>query len=288
VPLNNLAYYIKSFLEEDRISHDITTALVVPHGIRVEAVINAKEAGVCCGINVAALVFRKINKKLKFTYHKKDGMNLRKGDRLATIEGPAQSILKGERLALNLLSHLSGIATTTNKFVTKTRRFKIKILDTRKTTPGLRLLEKYAVRCGGGYNHRMDLSDGILIKDNHLFIASQKKKSQSLQPLLKNVRTRAKGYEVEIEVKNIAEFKDVISGKPDIIMLDNMNIGQIRKCVKLKNRYSKKIHLEVSGKVSLKNVEQIASSGVERISIGSLTHSSKSIDISLDIIKVIF
>jgi len=287
MPLDNLSRYLNNFLEEDRVAQDITTEALIPPKVLIRAQITAKEKGICCGISLAAMVLKKIDKRIKFRYLKRDGMPVKNGQCLAKIFGPAQGILKGERLALNLLSHLSGIATITHQFVRKSKGCRAKIFDTRKTTPGLRLLEKYAVRCGGGYNHRMDLSDGVLIKDNHIYIHSFHKNKQALHSLVRWVRSKTKGQEIAIEVDNLKQLKDALAGSPDIILLDNMNTGRIRESVKIRNRLNKKVLLEVSGNVSLNNVRQIASTGVDRISIGSLTHSSKSIDLSLEIVEVV-
>ncbi|MCP2604814.1 carboxylating nicotinate-nucleotide diphosphorylase, partial [Candidatus Aminicenantes bacterium AH-873-B07] len=242
-----------------------------------KANILAKEEGILAGIDVALIVFQCIDPSLHFTKKFKDGDKFKKGDILAVLEGKTISILKGERVALNFLQRLSGIATLTNKFVEKVKGTGVKILDTRKTTPGLRKLEKYAVRVGGGVNHRMSLSDMILIKDNHLAIIGNI--SKAVEKAKEKVGDRVK---IEVEVKNLEELKEAMEAGADIIMLDNMSISEIKKAVKI---VKGKIPLEVSGKIDLDNIKKIARTGVDFISIGKLTHSYKSIDISLEILK---
>jgi len=287
MPLDDLSSYLKLCFEEDKIFEDITTDCLFSSDIYIKANILAKETGVCSGIWISGTIFKKVNQKVKIRYLKKDGQIIKAGDVLMQIQGPAVDILRCERLVLNLFSHLCGVATLTRKYVDKIRETKAKIFDTRKTIPGLRLLEKYAVRCGGGYNHRLDLSDGVLIKDNHLFILSKIKANQTLASLVREVKRKTKGKELQIEVDNVEQFIDALEGYPDIILLDNMSIAEIRKCVAIRKNKKTKVQLEVSGNVNLSNVKEIALTGVDRISIGSLTHSSQSLDLSLEISDVI-
>jgi len=284
--LNNdiLEMKLKHALEEDGCFEDITTQALNFGSLKVEAIIKAKENGILAGINVAQDIFKTVDEKIKFKVAKKDGQQFKKGNILAKVSGPAKSILSAERTVLNFITRLSGIATLTRKFVDKVKPYKAKILDTRKTTPCLRLLEKYAVRMGGGYNHRLDLSEAILIKDNHIAALKKKFKAISLALIVAKIKKYSRSKEVEIEVNSKKEFQDVLKFPPDIIMLDNMTTSQIKECVRLRNKLNKMISLEVSGGVSLSNVRKLASLGVDRISIGSLTHSSKAIDISLEII----
>ncbi len=231
--------------------------------------------------------FKLLDPKIKFMPFVLDGKRFKANSVIASLEGDARAILIAERVALNFLSHLSGIATLTIQFVKAIKPYKAKIMDTRKTTPGLRTLEKYAVRVGGGHNHRMGLYDQILIKDNHLKIVD----GQWL--IVDGVIKKAKknGIKTEIEVKNLRELKEAIKIRPHIIMLDNMNLKEIKAAVKLRNSLLSTIHyrlwtkLEVSGRVNLKNVKEIASTGADMISIGALTHSAKTIDFSLEVIK---
>ncbi len=270
---------VKLALREDIGSGDITTKLIISAKQKIKARIIAKEKGIVCGLAVARLVFKTVDKNIHFKPATSDGKQVKKGQVLARLQGKAVSILGGERVALNFLSHLSGVATLTNRYVQKVRPYKVKIMDTRKTTPGLRSLEKYAVRCGGGVNHRLNLSDQVLIKDNHLSSLKFKVKSLKLKDIIDKIRKNAQGRKIEIEVKNIREFREVLKARPDIIMLDNFSVANIKKAVKIK---SASVKLEVSGGVNLSNVRRIAATGVERISIGELTHSAGALDIALD------
>ncbi|MFC1645770.1 carboxylating nicotinate-nucleotide diphosphorylase [Candidatus Omnitrophota bacterium] len=274
---------LKHSLEEDGCFQDITTKNLHLGDLKVEATIRAKEDGTLAGISFARQLFKYVDKDIVFKAVKKDGQRFRKGNLLAKVSGPAKSILSAERTALNFISRLSGIATLTRKFVDRVKPYKARIMDTRKTTPCLRLMEKYAVRMGGGYNHRIDLSEAILIKDNHIAALKKKFKGISLATIIAKIKKSTRRKELEIEVNSVKEFQDAFKYPPDIIMLDNMSPGQIRKCVKLRNRFNRMIKLEVSGGVCLSNVKKIARLGVDRISIGSLTHSPKAIDVTLEI-----
>ena len=270
---------ITEALKEDIPQRDITSENIIPEDHISKAHILAKEEGVLAGLDVALMVFQCIDPSLRFQKKFKDGDEFKKGDILAALEGKTISILKGERVALNFLQRLSGIATLTRKFVEAVKGTSTKILDTRKTTPGLRKLEKYAVRMGGGMNHRISLSDMVLIKDNHLAVIG------GIKEAIERAREKVdKEIKIEVEVKNIEELKEAIEAGADIVMLDNMNISEIKKAVKIAKG---KVPLEVSGKVNLDNVKKIARTGVDFISIGMLTHSYKSIDISLEIVREI-
>ncbi len=270
---------VKRALQEDVGSGDITTKSIITKDKFVKAVLLAKEDCVICGVGIAGEVFKAQDKNVQFKPHVLDGQKIKKGKIIAHLSGRAQSILIAERVALNFLSLLSGVATKTRIYVDKVKSYKVKILDTRKTIPGLRDLEKYAVRRGGGYNHRMKLDEMVLIKDNHL------KVTQGYARL----RKVTQGYRVEIEVKNLKEFRDVLKLKPDIIMLDNMSIKNMKKAVKIRNNLSVKIRaslpkLEASGGITLENIKKAASCGVDMISVGALTHSVEAVDISLEIL----
>ncbi len=228
-------------------------------------------------------VFAQIDSSIRFKALVSDGARVKPNKKVALLEGPARAILTAERTALNLLGYLSGISTLTSKFVEKAGPGKVKIVDTRKTLPGLRYLAKYAVRTGGGFNHRMGLYDQILVKDNHLKITGLKLRIKGLIKKIKN--EKPKNMKLEVEVKNLKEFREALEAQPDIIMLDNMKLTDIRKMIKLKGRSKQRPLIEVSGNVSLKNVSQIAKVGPDIISIGSLTHSVESIDVSLNISK---
>ncbi|MEK6715429.1 MAG: carboxylating nicotinate-nucleotide diphosphorylase [Candidatus Omnitrophota bacterium] len=280
---------VNNALSEDAARNDITTRILIPDDLKIDAEIISREKGIACGISVAELAFKLLDKNIRFKAMVKDGAIIKKGDVLVKIYGKARSILSAERTALNLLAHLSGIATLTNEFAKKVKPYRTKILDTRKTTPNLRLLEKYAVRCGGGFNYRFNLSDAILIKDNHIQATSRKPQATSLKEIIRKVKEKAKGKKIEIEVENLSQFKEALAASPDIIMLDNFKILDIEKAVKLRKsffvpRSSCLVKLEASGGVSIRNVKKIASTGVDFISIGALTHSVKSLDLSLEIL----
>ena len=247
-----------------------------------------KEKAIVCGLDIARRIFKTVDGAIKFQPKSKDGNLEKPGKIIANIQGNARSILKAERTALNLLSHLTGVATLTRRFVDAVKPYKAKIYDTRKTTPGLRVLEKYAVKTGGGHNHRMGLWDGVLIKDNHIasFVVRSPSSVRELVEAAKN--KMPKGKKLEIEVVNLAEFKEVLKADPDIIMLDNMKIGDIKKAVRIREHQSIRASehqtlIEVSGGVNLTNVRQIAKAGADIISIGALTHSAPSVDISLEV-----
>lgn len=264
---------IKIALKEDVGAGDITTASAIPKSLRAKAFILAKEEGIICGQETAKMVFKTLEPKIIFKKLVEDGDKVIFGEKIAEISGRAGKILTAERTALNFLQRLSGIATLTAKFVKSVKPYKAKILDTRKTTPGLRFLEKYAVRVGGGKNHRFGLWDGILIKGNHIDLVGLKEAVK---------RTKKLGKKVEVEARNLKEVKEALEAGADIIMLENMDLKTIKKGVRL---IGKKALIEVSGGVNLDNVREIAKTGVDWISIGRLTHSVKSLDMSLRIKK---
>lgn len=268
---------IENALREDLPYGDITSESIIPSHTFSEAIILAKEKGVLAGIDVARRVFEKIDSSLSFEKGFDDGQEFSRGDVLARLRGNSISLLKGERTALNFLQRMSGIATQTRKFVWALRETKTKVLDTRKTTPGLRILEKYAVNVGGGENHRLNLSEMVLIKDNHLKLIGSISRAifQAKDKVKKSVK-------VEIETKNLEEVKEALRGGADIIMLDNMKLEEMKEAV---DWVKSRVPLEVSGKVNLKNVKEIASLGVDYISVGSLTHSYKSLDMSVEILS---
>lgn len=231
------------------------------------------------GITVAGQVFHKVDPSLRFEVLIEDGTRVKPGDIVATVSGSVTSILKAERVALNFLCRLSGIATQTARFVERAHGLKAAITDTRKTTPGLRLLEKYAVRAGGGHNHRLHLGDGILIKDNHL--AALRALGMSFKEIVAKARQNApRGLRLEVEVNTLQDALDAADAGADIIMLDNMSIEEMRRAV---GALHGRVKTEASGGVTLDNVRQVAETGVDIISIGALTHSPKALDISLEL-----
>ena len=267
---------IMSALREDVGAGDITGAVVLEKDINVTANIIAKEQCILCGVDVVKWVFDTIDERMIFNPLHKDGDRLKKNKRVASLKGSARNILTGERSALNFLARLSGISTLTGSFVEKLKGSKASIFDTRKTIPGLRELEKYAVKIGGGSNHRMGLWDQVLIKDNHLALCS-------MEDAIK--KAKARHYkDIEVEVDDLNNFKVALEAGADIIMLDNMKIEDLRKAVRLnKKKKGPRPLLEYSGGVRLEDVAKIAKTGVDRISVGFLTHSTPSIDFSLEI-----
>jgi nicotinate-nucleotide pyrophosphorylase (carboxylating) len=270
--MNSISRIISLALEEDIGIGDITTDLIIDEGLKGKAYIKCKERGILCGCEVVKEVFRTIDENLTLEFLKSDGEEVYPGEKVIFIRGKVKSILKGERVSLNFLSHLSGIATATNRFV-KLLPPSVKILDTRKTLPGLRFLEKYAVRVGGGKNHRFGLYDGILIKDNHIIAIGGVKKA------LEIARRNAPHYmKIEIETASLEDVKEALEGGADIILLDNMSIDQIKEAIKIING---RAQIEVSGGINSDNIEQLVGLPIDFISIGAITHSAKAIDFSL-------
>ena len=261
-------------MQEDMPQGDITSESIIPDDSRSRAIILAKEDGILAGMDVASRVFEKVDPDVEFNREKDDGQKIRKGETLAVLEGSSISILKGERTALNFLQRMSGIATTTGRFVEALKGTRTKILDTRKTTPGLRNLEKYAVKMGGGQNHRQSLSEMVLIKDNHLKLVG------SISEAVKRAKERvAPGIKVEVEVTCLAEVQEAVRSGVDMVMLDNMSMDKMKDVVKW---VEGRIPLEVSGSVNLEKIREIAALGIDFISVGSLTHSYRSVDISME------
>lgn len=273
----DLERIIKTALAEDIGSGDITTMATVDGETEGEADIIAKENLVVAGILIAEAVFKTVDTKIDFKALVTDGDSIRKGKTIAAVSGRVSAILTGERVALNFLQRLSGIATLTSQFVNNVKGFKVKILDTRKTTPGLRVLEKYAVRMGGGFNHRFGLCNGVLIKDNHIAAVG------SIAEAVCRAREKApKNMLIEVEVKNLNEVKEAIIAGADVIMLDNMKPSVMKKAVEIIGRTAL---VEASGGINLKNIREIAKTGVDFISVGALTHSARAVDISLEVVS---
>lgn len=271
---------IQLALEEDGIENDVTTLNLIGKDQMLSGSFIVKATGVVSGIDVAKEVFRQINPKIKMNILKPNGSFVNRGDVIASIEGPMRDILRGERVALNFMQRMSGIAATTSKFVQEISGTECKILDTRKTTPLLRVLERQAVRDGGGENHRYNLSDRVLIKDNHIASVG------GIAPAVEMARKAVgRGMIVEVEVETMDEFKEALNTSADVIMLDNMSNDVMKECVEL-NQHKKK--LEASGNMELRRVRSVALLGVDYISVGALTHSFKSLDISLKFYKRLY
>jgi len=276
--MDNIKTFISNALREDIGPGDLTTEALIQPDIEGKAELIAKEPLILAGIEMAREVFHQVNQDINFLGRHPDGEDLSSSTVIATISGPLRSLLTAERVALNLLQRLSGIATLTRQYVNGIEGTKARIVDTRKTTPGLRALEKYAVTIGGGKNHRFGLFDGILIKDNHIAAVG------SLTEAVKRAREKAPHtLKIEVETENLDQVREAISAGAEIIMLDNMDIETMKEAVKLING---KALIEASGGISLNNVRQVAETGVDLISVGAITHSARSMDISMEIANV--
>ncbi|MFM7319902.1 MAG: carboxylating nicotinate-nucleotide diphosphorylase [Armatimonadota bacterium] len=265
---------VREALREDIGSGDLTTRLTVPTGARATARLVAKQEGVVCGIGVAALAFRLMDPEAICTPVRADGDRVTPGDVLAVVDGPADALLTAERVALNFLQRLSGTATLARRCVDAVAGTSATVVDTRKTTPGLRLLEKYAVRCGGAANHRFGLGDGILIKDNHLAAGG------GVGECVRRARAGAPhGIRVEVECKSLEQVEEALAVGADILLLDNMDLPTLRAAV---GRIAGRARTEASGGVRLETIRAIAETGVDLVSVGALTHSAPALDISLD------
>lgn len=252
---------------------DITTNAIVPSGKKAKAFLLAKDDGVIAGLEVAKAVFKKLDSKIKWKSLVAEGAKVKKGKRIVELQGNYAALLTGERTALNLIQRMSGIATAANIFAEAVKNYPVKILDTRKTAPGLRRLDKYSVKTGGGSNHRMGLFDMVMIKDNHIRIAG------GITKAVLSVRKKyGRRIKIEVETTNLKEVEEALSAGAGIIMLDNMKTAEMRKAVKLING---KALIEASGNVNLKTVRKIAAAGVDYISVGSLTHSVRALDIAM-------
>ena len=278
LPLRPFDETIDLALTEDLCAGDITTDTLISDEWLGKASFVAKAEGVLAGIEIAGRVFSKVDPEIRLQVFLPDGINLQPGDIIGVLTGQLSSILKAERTALNFLQHLSGIASETARYVTAVKGLPVKILDTRKTLPGLRLLEKYAVRMGGGQNHRLNLGDGILIKDNHL--VALYKQGLSLKEIIAKARQGTSAHlGVEVETKTPEEARQVAEAGADIVMLDNMSPEAMQQAVKLVKGQAL---IEASGGITLANVRAVAEIGVDFISVGALTHSVKALDISLE------
>ena len=262
----------KLALNEDLYPSGDVTSNLIKNNIKKKARLISNQNGVIAGLKFAVQTFKLIDKKIKFKLKKKEGSLIKKGDLIAVIEGNIKNILIGERVALNFLSHISGIATATNQFVKKTGK-KCKICCTRKTIPNFRVIQKYAVKLGGGINHRFNLSDEYLIKDNHIA-------TSDIKSLISSAIKNKKGRKITVEVDNLNQLKKILGLKFDAILFDNMSIKNLKVGVKLaKKHYA----TEASGSINLKSIKKIAATGVDRVSIGSITHSVPAIDLKLEI-----
>jgi nicotinate-nucleotide pyrophosphorylase (carboxylating) len=269
---------VQCALAEDVGGGDVTTLATIPATASARAVLLAREPIVAAGLPVAETVFGQLSSAIQISRAAQDGDRLKAGQALLRVSGPAQAILSGERVALNFLQRLSGIATLTCQYVDAIKGTRAQILDTRKTTPGLRRLEKYAVACGGGQNHRLGLFDQVLIKDNHL-AALRNEPPNPVAAAVRRAREKYPRHTVEVEADTLEQVEQAVAAGADIILLDNMNLVQLRVAVQQARGRAK---TEASGGVNLASVRQIAETGVDYISVGALTHSARAVDIALD------
>jgi nicotinate-nucleotide pyrophosphorylase (carboxylating) len=273
-------------------TYDWTTVSLVPEDAQGRAAIVARQPGVVAGLPAAQLALAEMDARAIFTSLVEDGAQIAKGQRLAELKGSARTLLTAERLMLNLLGRLSGVATLTRRYVDRVAGASARVFDTRKTTPGWRRLEKYAVRCGGGWNHRLGLFDAILIKDNHLaFGSSAGGKGYTPAEAVRRTRELSAQFEpqtsgqpwiIEVEVDTLEQFDLVLPAGPDVVLLDNMSLPQLREAVARRAARFPAVQLEASGGVNLETVGEIAATGVDRISVGALTHSAVGFDVALD------
>ena len=268
---------LRAWLWEDLGHGDLTSELTLPPGVEGEAVILAKESGILAGLEIARRVFRLADPQVEFAPKAEEGERVAVGQEVAHLKGSLRGILAGERLALNLLQRLSGIATLTRTYVEVLRGTSAQLLDTRKTTPGLRALEKYAVRVGGGKNHRFGLFDGILIKENHIRGAG------GILAAVRRAKEGAPHYlKVEVEVRNLQELEEALAAGADLILLDNFSLEATQAAVQ---RVGGQVPLEASGNMNLERARQVAEAGVDYVSVGALTHSAKALDLSLLVVR---
>lgn len=278
-PLFSIRRVINAALEEDLAYGDLTSTLLIPPTLLARADIIAKAHMIVAGVAVAREVFQAVDSTLEVTTHAGDGTMVRPSTTILSMEGKAQSLLQGERIALNFLQRLSGISTLTHQFCEAVRDYPVALVDTRKTTPGLRALEKWAVRLGGGKNHRYSLHDGILIKDNHLMVMASQRMNIT-QTCLWARQHAPHGLRICVEVETIAQVRQALKGKADVLLLDNMTPDRVRQAIDI---IQKQALVEVSGGMTLDNVRDMAEVGPDFISIGALTHSAPSMDLSMDI-----
>ncbi|MGB4504028.1 MAG: carboxylating nicotinate-nucleotide diphosphorylase [Syntrophaceticus sp.] len=275
LPLWYIDEAVRRALVEDVGKGDLTTNALVPENARAQGVIYSKAHGILAGMSAAERTFQYLDPQIEINWELVDGSRLVPGSVIARVKGKGRALLTAERVALNFLQRLSGIATATREILKILEGTKAQLIDTRKTTPGLRLLEKYAVRAGGGCNHRLGLDDGVLIKDNHIKIAGG----------IKEAIRRAKAgvphtIKIEVEVESLAQLKDALDAGADIIMLDNMSLDTMREAVRIT---AGRVPLEASGGISKETIRKVAETGVDLISVGAVTHSAKALDISMDI-----
>ena len=276
-----LKHLVRQALAEDIGSNDATTEALIPNGLKITGCLKTRESCVIAGLPIFTEVFKELDSSLEVKCLYTDGQSIEANSNIAIVSGEAKFILNGERTALNFIQRLSGIATITHRFVKALEKSPTQILDTRKTTPGLRLLEKYAVTMGGGINHRMGLYDRIMIKDNHLFLVSQIGEGR-IKTSVKLCREKYPDLEIEVEVDNLNQLSEALEASVDFILLDNMSTAEMVEAVRLRNSKYSQTLLEASGNITIERIPEIRAIGLDYISVGSITHSVHSIDMGLD------
>lgn len=271
---NQIKQLINLSIQEDKVHQDITSKLTIPKNLVVSVNIVSKGNGILFGVNIVKKILKTIDKKIKIRIYKSDGKGIKKGNKIINLKGKGQSILKSERIILNFLGHLSGVASETKKLVNQTKKYKTKICCTRKTLPGMRYLQKLAIKAGGGFNNRYDLEQEIFIKDNH-HLDKVKFRDKIIQVIKKNKNKKI----INAEVDNLNQLKQIVDLKIDRILLDNFSTVNLKNALKI---IPKTIQTEASGNINPKNIIQYARTGVKRISLGYLTHSVKNFDFSLE------
>ena len=271
---NQIKQLINLSIQEDKVHQDITSKLTIPNNLIVSVNIVSKGNGILFGVNIVKKILKTIDKKIKIKIFKSDGKGIKKGNKIINLKGKGQSILKSERIILNFLGHLSGVASETKKLVNQTKKYKTKICCTRKTLPGMRYLQKLAIKAGGGFNNRYDLEQEIFIKDNH-HLDKVKFRDKIIQVIKKNKNKKI----INVEVDNLNQLNQIVDLKIDRILLDNFSTVSLKKALKI---IPKTIQTEASGNINPKNIIQYARTGVKRISLGYLTHSVKNFDFSLE------
>jgi len=271
---NQIKQLINLSIQEDKVHQDITSKLTIPSNLIVSVNIVSKGNGILFGVNIVKKILKTIDKKIKIKIFKSDGKEIKKGNKIINLKGKGQSILKSERIILNFLGHLSGVASETKKLVNQTKKYKTKICCTRKTLPGMRYLQKLAIKAGGGFNNRYDLEQEIFIKDNH-HLDKVKFRDKIIQVIKKNKNKKI----INVEVDNLNQLKQIVDLKIDRILLDNFSTVSLKRALKI---IPKTIQTEASGNINPKNIVQYARTGVKRISLGYLTHSVKNFDFSLE------
>ena len=271
-----------SLTEDLRDVGDVTCLSTIPPDLQATVQIVSRESGIVCGLPLIPIAFRELGSDVQAAVPIQDGDRIHRGTVLASLTGPVRALLTGERTILNFMTHLSGVASRTALFVEAISGTKACILDTRKTLPGYRALQKYAVRCGGGTNHRMGLYDGVLIKDNHLAARGESACASAVANARRYMIESGRNTSIEIEVDTLEQLLDALKEKPEIVLLDNMSPDQLREAVALRDQYGPTTLLEASGGITLQTVRSVAETGVERISIGGLTHSSPALDLGFD------